>query len=137
KRSNFGASCLGLRTSIGRRTYVQTLVAIPYVYAIGLFLAFLTYGVPSGPINEQFLGYVLPTFALSFIGSAMTLLAASIFVMYITNISEPRIRGNSDAVARWRQAWEIGVIPAALLVAVGFAVFGTQDRQIWGGITAF
>ena len=71
------------------------------------------------------------------IGSALSLLSASIFVLYFANIFEPRI-SSSQTPARWRTRWEVGMVPFVMLLAlVLVAIFGPHSRWAWVGVTAF
>jgi hypothetical protein len=76
-----------------------------------------------------------PAVLNALIGSALSLISTSIFLLYFANILEPR---GTTRGSHWRMMWEIGVIPFVMLLAIGLAAtFGPSSRWAWAGITAF
>lgn len=116
--------------SVSRRSYLQLVAALPFVFAGGLFLAFLAVG-PSGGARK--LENLLPTAAHTFIGSAIALLATAAFVMFAIKWVEPRLNGKEDG-----RGWEFVVPPSVLIIACVLASFSTSpNRLVWGGWTLF
>jgi hypothetical protein len=121
------------KAEIGRSTFSKLLMTIPLAYIAGSIIAFIAYGGRVASSRVLLLGEstaVLHTI----VGSALSLLSASMFLLYFTNILEPRTRSRE----KWKASWEIGVVPVVMLVAIILAaVFGSEKRWPWAGITAF
>jgi len=121
------------KEEISRSTFSKLLVAVPFIYISGVVIAFIAYGgqVSADPL---LLGKTNGVFN-AMIGSALSLLSASIFLLYFANILEPRA---SSQGWRWRTRWEVGMVPFVMLLAIVLiAIFGPQSRWAWAGVTAF
>jgi hypothetical protein len=118
-------------TSISRRSYIQLSGMVPFAFAGGLILAFVS--VTSTAVPTQ-IENLLPTIAQTFIGSAIALLATAAFLMYAVKWIEPRLRAGKPAL----RAWEFAAPPLALLIAVAVAMIAPKPtRIVWGGWTLF
>ena len=118
---------------ITRRSYVRLLASLPYVLGACMLLAFVA-SAGRSTLSDDLKG-LLPTITNAFIGSAITLLATAVLMMYAIRIIEPREAGVEKTV---RRAWEFAVAPLAMLVAIAVAVsLPTPDRVRWGGWTLF
>lgn len=123
------------REDLSRSTFSKLLAAIPFIYISGVVIAFVAYG---GTVtsNTALLGRN-SAMLNALIGSALSLLSASIFVLYFANIFEPRI-SSSQLPTKWRTRWEVGIVPFIMLLAlVLVAIFGPHSRWAWAGVTAF
>jgi hypothetical protein len=121
------------RAELGRSTFSKLLVAIPFVYVTGLLVAFVAYG--GQPLSNRLLLGEAASVLNALIGSALSLLSASIFLLYFANILEPR---DSAHGSRWRMVWEIGIVPFVMIGAVVLvAMYGPSSRGSWAGVTAF
>jgi len=121
------------KENLTRAAFSKLLIAIPFIYISGVAIAFVAYGgqVASNTIQIGKTNSILN----AIIGSALSLLASSIFVLYFVNIFEPRASSDDR---HWRQRWEVGVVPLFLLGAVVLiAIFGPHSRWAWAGVAAF
>ncbi len=80
-------------TSLSRRSYVQLLAAVPFLFCGGLALVFVT----TGPKPGNDIGDLLPVLAHTFVGSAIALLSTAVFVLYAIKSIEPRLRDRGGA----------------------------------------
>ena len=122
------------KENLSRAAFSKLLIAIPFIYISGVAIAFIAYGgqVASNTILIGKTNSILN----AIIGSALSLLASSIFVLYFANIFERRASADNDR--RWRLRWEVGVVPFFLLGAVVLiAIFGPHSRWAWAGVAAF
>lgn len=129
-------------SGITRRSYTRLLAITPYVFALGTCAAFVA-SVPTSGTGKDVLGSLVPTVANTFIGSAIALLATAAFMLYALHVIE--VRGKADA----RRSWEVAVLPAILIAAVGLAVANPmigadgssteewRERIAWGGWALF
>lgn len=121
------------KEEISRHTFSRVLVAVPFIYLSGVIIAFIAYGghVTS---NTLLIGS-RSTLLNAIIGSALSLLSTSIFILYFANILEPRA---AEEGWRWGTRWEVGVVPFVMLLALALvAAFGPHSRWAWAGLSAF
>jgi hypothetical protein len=130
----FSRTALGLPSPVvGRRAYVQVLALLPFAYIAGLALFAMTYRAGHTPTPSVMLA-LTPAILHTAIGSVVTLLAASVFVLYLIKIIESRIATGD----RSRRPWEIASLPLLIVVAFGVGMARSQpDRFVWGSLAAF
>ncbi|HUP60884.1 MAG TPA: hypothetical protein VNA69_10745 [Thermoanaerobaculia bacterium] len=115
-------------SGITRRSYTRLLAITPFVFALGACAAFVA-SVPASKSGKDVLSSLVPTVANTFIGSAIALLATAAFMLYALHIIEARGKGEP------RHAWEVAVLPAILILAVGLAVANPMVRDVDGSST--
>lgn len=122
-----------VKPELGRSTFAKLLIAIPLAYVAGSLVAFIAYG---GTVASNGLLVGESTAVLhTLIGTALSLLSASMFVLYFSNILEPRTAARGS---RWPMVWEIGIVPFVMVAAIGAAAwFGPESRWAWAGIITF
>ncbi len=135
RENGFSRTALGLPSpEVGRRAYVQTLAILPFVYIVGLVVLVVTRRAGIGPSGASF-GELAPAIIHTAIGSVVTLLATSVFALYVIKVIERR---GSDSTSTWNRSWEIAVPPLAIIVAFGVAMARAQaDRYVWGALAMF
>jgi hypothetical protein len=124
---------LPARPELGRSLFSKLLITVPLVYITGAIIAFIAYAGHVTP-NRLLLGQAT-ALLYTLVGTGLSLLSASIFVLYFSNILEPRL---STRGSQWRMVWEIGVIPFVMILAIVFvAIYGPQSRWAWAGLATF
>jgi len=123
------------RAELGRSAFSKLLITVPFAYITGMAIAFIAYGGGTAK-NVSMLGQA--TVVLNgLIGSALSLLSASMFILYFATILEPRTNANKSQ-HRWRRMWEVGVVPFVMVLAILVAAaLGPRSRWSWAGLTAF
>jgi hypothetical protein len=121
---------------VDRRSYVRALGILPFVYAFGLLLAFLTMNPSAADPLVKFVE-LAPRVMGVFIGTVLPILTAAVFVIYLIRVMDPRF-SQEQAQRRWWQGWEIAVLPVALIVpfVVGMA-YPKEERTMWGTLSLF
>jgi len=118
-------------TSISRRTYVQLVAVLPFLFCGGLVLAFIAVS-PNAATTQM--AALLPTVTHTFVGSAIALLATATFLMYALKWIEPKLP--LDAAPR--RSWEFAIAPICLVIAIVVAMIApAQSRFVWGGWSLF
>ncbi len=132
--SGFSRTALGLPSpAIGRRAYVQTLALLPFAYIGGLAVFIMTYRAANTTTPRVMLA-LTPAILHTAIGSVVTLLAASVFLLYVIKIIEWRAPGDNKA----RRPWEIASLPILIVLAFAVGMARPQpDRFVWGCLAAF
>jgi len=123
------------KAELSRSTFSKLLMTVPLIYIAGSIVIFVAYGGRTTS-NSLLLGESAAV-VRSIIGSALSLLSTSMFLLYFASILEPRSQRHGKN-QQWRTAWEIGVVPFVMIAAVVLAaVFGPEQRAAWVGITIF
>ncbi|HEX3069027.1 MAG TPA: hypothetical protein VHX14_10665 [Thermoanaerobaculia bacterium] len=130
----FSRTALGLPSPVvGRRAYVQVLALLPFAYIAGLGLFAMTYRAANTPTPRVMLA-LTPAILHTAIGSVVTLLAASVFVLYLIKVIESR----AISVDRSRRSWEIASLPLLIVLVFAVGMARSQpDRFVWGCLAAF
>jgi hypothetical protein len=121
------------KEELSRKTFSKLLITIPFIYISSVLVAFIAYG---GRMAGSLILIGNAAAVLNaMIGSALSLLAASIFLLYFANILEPRA---TTGGLRWRTRWEIGIVPFFMVGAILLiAAVGPHSPWAWAGVTIF
>lgn len=132
--SGFSRTALGLPSpAVSRRAYVQTLALLPFAYIGALAVLIMTYRAANTTIPRVMLA-LSPAILHTAIGSVVTLLAASVFVLYVIKIIELRVVTDDKS----RRPWEIASLPLLIVLAFTVGMARPQpDRFVWGCLAAF
>lgn len=152
---------------IDRRSYIKLLALLPYLFLAFVIVLLSIGGAATPPSGEAASATTATAMSMTYVGIVFALLTVSVFVLYATNVIEPRWRRLAEAVGTrpapavtvgtesgapahppepglpmyLRTHWEFLVIICAMLLAILVVVcLPAQDYRthaVWSAVAIF